>query len=131
VMILMEFLRVTGILRTLTKVVRPLTWAAGLPAQAGFTVMTSMTLGLAYGAGTVIAESRRGHLSKTEQFRTNVFIGTTHSLFEDTVLFLLVGASVFWIVVPRVILGCLAVRVFELLRRLWLRLRGVKAHPVQ
>ena len=116
-MIVVEFLRETGLLRVLTTLMRPLTWLAGLPRQAGFTVMTSSTLGLAYGAGTVIAESRAGHLSDDEQFRTNVFIGTTHSLFEDVALFAVIGASVLWTVVSRLVIGSLAVRTFALLRR--------------
>ena len=117
-MILMELLRQTGVLRMLTVLMRPLTWLAGLPRQTGFSVMTSMTLGLAYGAGTVIAESKQGHLSREEQFRTNVFLGTTHSLFEDTMLFVIIHASALWIVVARLVIGCIAVRLFSFAR--WL-----------
>lgn len=119
-MVLMELLRQTGALRLLTVLMRPLTWLAGLPAGTGFTVMTSMTIGLAFGAGTVIAEARQGYLSKEEQFRTNVFIGTTHSLFEDTMLFVIIGASLVWIVLGRLIIGCISVRLFGLARRLYL-----------
>ena len=120
-MILMELLRQTGVLRVLAVLMRPLTWLAGIPASTGFTVLTSMTIGLAFGAGTVIAEAKRGHLSREEQFRTNVFIGTTHSLFEDTVYFAILGASVPWIVVSRLIIGCVAVRIFSLARRVYLK----------
>jgi len=116
-MILVEFLRETGCLKVLTTLMRPVTWLAGLPRQAAFTVMTSSTLGLAYGAGTVIAEARAGHLSREEQFRTNVFIGTTHSLVEDVALFAVLGASVLWMLLSRLVIGCGAVRVFALLRR--------------
>jgi len=123
IMILMELLRRTGVLRVLTVLMRPVTWAAGIPADSGFTVLTSMTIGLAFGAGTVIAESKRGHLSHEEQFRTNVFIGTTHSLFEDTVYWAILGASVLWIVAARLIIGCVAVRLFSLARWGYLKLR--------
>jgi len=115
-MIAMELLRETGALKVITVLMRPLTWLAGLPKQAGFTVMTSTTLGLAYGAGTVIAEARAGHLSREEQFRTNVFIGTTHSLFEDVALFAVIGASLVWMVVSRLVIGAVAVRLFAVAR---------------
>jgi len=128
-MIVMELLRETGALKIVTVLMRPLTWLAGLPKQAGFTVMTSTTLGLAYGAGTVIAEARAGHLSRDEQFRTNVFIGTTHSLFEDVALFAVIGASVVWTVVSRLIIGALAVRLFASTRWL-LRKRVARAEPM-
>ena len=124
IMILMELLRRTGVLRVLTVLMRPLTWLAGIPAGSGFTVLTSMTMGLAFGAGTVIAESKQGHLSRVEQFRTNVFIGTTHSLFEDTVYWALLAASVPWIVVSRLIIGCVAVRLAGLTRWVYLKRFG-------
>lgn len=126
-MILVELLRQTGVLKALTWLMRPLVWVAGLPREAAFMVMASSTLGLAFGAGLVIAEARQGHLSEKGQFRTNVFIGTTHSLFEDTALFVVLGASVWWIVLGRVVLGALAVRVFALFRGLFLRLQGPSA----
>jgi spore maturation protein SpmB len=128
-MIFVEFLRQTGVLKVLTWVMRPLVWLAGLPKQAAFTVMASSTLGLAYGAGLVIAEAKQGHLSRDGQFRTNVFIGTTHSLWEDTGLFAILGASIWWIVLGRLVVGALAVRFFALARVLLLRLRPASVPP--
>ncbi len=122
-MIVVEFLRQTGGLRLLTWLMRPLVWLAGLPREAAFTVMASSTLGLAYGAGLVIAEARQGHLTREGQFRTNVFIGTTHSLWEDTGLFAVLGASIWWILLGRLVIGAVAVRVFSALRMLVLRFR--------
>lgn len=118
-MIVMEFLRQTGALKALTWLMRPVTWLAGLPAHAGFTVMTATTLGLAYGAGTIIEESKRGELTEEEGFRTNVFIGTTHSLVEDTGLFAAQGASILVIVLGRLAVGCVAVRLASATRRLF------------
>lgn len=126
-MILVELLRRTGALRILTVLMRPVTWLAGLPAEATFTVMASSTLGLAFGAGLVIAEAKRGELTPEGQFRTNVFIGTTHSLLEDTMLFAVIGGSILWIVVGRLAIGGLAVRLFSLGRRAWLAAAGRRA----
>jgi hypothetical protein len=123
-MILMEFLRQTGVLRWLMILLRPVTWLSGLSSEAGFPVMTAAAIGLAFGAGTVIAEARRGELSPQEQFRANVFMGTTHSLFEDTMLFVILHASVLWLVVGRLAIGCLAVRLFSLTRWLYLKTFG-------
>lgn len=120
-MILVELLRQTGGLKLLTWLMRPLVWLAGVPREAAFTVMASSTLGLAYGAGLVIAEAKQGHISREGQFRTNVFIGTTHSLLEDTGLFAVLGASVWCIVLGRLVIGALAVRVFGLAWNMWMR----------
>ena len=126
-MILVELLRETGGLKILTWLMKPLVWLAGLPREAAFMVMAASTLGLAFGAGLVIAEAREGRLRGDGRFRTNVFIGTTHSLVEDTGLFYVLGASIWWIVLGRLVLGALAVRVFAFLRRLLLRFHGPSA----
>jgi len=128
-MILMEFLRQTGVLRWVMILLRPVTWLAGLSSRAAFSVVTAATIGLAFGAGTVIAEARRNELSREEQFRANVFMGTTHSLFEDTMLFVILHASVLWIVVVRLAIGCVAVRLFSAARWLYLKKFGGGSSP--
>ena len=120
-MILVELLRQTGALKLLTWLMRPLVWLAGLPREAAVTVMASSAIGLAYGAGLVIAESKQGRFTRDERFRTNVFIGTTHSLLEDTGLFAVVGASIGWIVLGRLAIGAVAVRIFAFVRSTYLR----------
>jgi hypothetical protein len=128
-MILVEFLRQTGLLKVITWLMRPVTWIAGLPREAAVTVMASSTLGLSYGAGLVIAEAKQGHLSREGQFRTNVFIGTTHSVFEDTLLFMVAGASFVWIFFGRLVLGCVAVRVFAVAR--WFYLKAISKSEIR
>jgi hypothetical protein len=54
-----------------------------------------------------------------------VFIGTTHSLFEDVALFVVIGASLVWTVLGRLVIGALAVRLFAVLRRLLHRRKAI------
>ncbi len=60
---------------------------------------------LAYGEGIIIDHVERGRLSTRHADILNAHIAVSHSLLEDTLLFVAVGASLFWITVPRVLLA--------------------------
>jgi hypothetical protein len=42
-----------------------------------------------------------------QAFLVSVFLGLAHALIEDTLLFVALGASLFWVFVPRVAAACL------------------------
>ena len=81
----------------------------GLPRRTVFLWLVANTLGLAYGAAVIIEESRSGRLTKDETEVINLSVGVCHSLLEDTLLLVVVGAWPLWIVAPRLALAGLAV----------------------
>jgi hypothetical protein len=76
--------------------------------------MTGIFFGLAYGAGVLIAEARAGHVDKDSLVRLNLSLGISHSLIEDTALFVAIGASLFWVLVPRMVAAAVMVWVYAL-----------------
>lgn len=108
-MVTVRLLRAYGVLELLAKVLRPVMRAFGLPRETAFLWLVCNVMGLTYGAAVVLEEERSGRLTPDDGDLLNHHIGISHSIFEDTMIFLAVGAPFFWITVPRVVLAAAAV----------------------
>lgn len=97
---------------------RPLAFANGLPHRASFMWMAGILFGLAYGAGVLIAEARAGHVDRDALVRLNLSLGISHSLIEDTLLFVAIGAPLFWVLVPRMAAAAAVVWAYALVTTL-------------
>jgi hypothetical protein len=95
---------------------RPLTFMHGLPKKASFMWMAGILFGLAYGSGVLIAEAQTGHVDKDSMVRLNLSLGISHSLIEDTLLFVAIGASLFWVLIPRMVAAAVMVWIYALAR---------------
>ena len=62
-----------------------------------------MTLGLAYGGGLIIKEAKSKLLTKKDVFYSVSMMGLSHSLIEDTILVLSIGATLFGVMLGRVL----------------------------
>ena len=102
-MILQRLLREFGVLEWLSRVLRPPLRAMGLPEETAFLWVVSNTLGLAYGSAVLIEEVEQERLSLRSSDLLNHHIAVSHSLLEDTLLFVAVGAYLGWIVIPRLL----------------------------
>lgn len=117
-MILQRIMEEFGIIKFLSTLLKYPLMVLGIPRQAAFLWIVANTLGLAYGSGIIIDHVDRGQLSRKHADVLNTHIAVSHSLLEDTMLFVAVGASLFWITIPRIILAALAVwikRLFEVM----------------
>jgi hypothetical protein len=106
-----------GAIRFLSRVLYPLMWALGLSRKVAFLWLVANTLGLAYGGGIIVEEARTGRLSKSDVNALNISVALCHSLLEDTILFVAVGAFALWITVPRLVMAAAAVWIFRLWER--------------
>lgn len=88
---------------------RPFLKIMGLPANTGFLWMIAYTLGLSYGGAIMISQSEDGKLSQQEADLLNHHIAISHSLLEDTLLFVAVGYSFMILFFIRVFLSALCV----------------------
>ena len=68
-----------------------------------------MTLGIAYGGGLIIRESRNGTIPPRDIFFSLVLMGLFHSVIEDTLLLLLLGGSIWGFLVGRLMFALFAV----------------------
>jgi len=81
----------------LEKVVRFL----GISGAGAFPLVIGLVFGLAYGAGMIIHYARQGQLSRRELVLIVTFLSLNHSVFEDTLLFVAIGANGFLILFIR------------------------------
>ncbi|KKL06683.1 hypothetical protein LCGC14_2593570, partial [marine sediment metagenome] len=97
---LLKWLKVTDLLgRMLEPVLRML----GMSARAAPITIIGMTLGISFGGGLIIQEARSGRLDKRDVFFSLVLMGLAHSLIEDTLLMVAVGAHYSGILVGRLV----------------------------
>lgn len=101
-MILMKILKKTGILDKLNSFLKPGMNFLGMSKNAAILPIIGLTLGLAYGGGLIIKEVKSNKISKKDTFLSLSFMNLSHSLIEDTILTLTIGASIFGILFGRI-----------------------------
>ncbi len=79
-----------------------------------------MTLGLAFGGGLLIREAEQGHISRRDIFASLTMLGLCHSLIEDTLLMLLLGAHVSGVIWLRLLFTMLTLAIITR----WLKRRS-------
>ncbi|WKE66394.1 hypothetical protein PVT67_03845 [Gallaecimonas kandeliae] len=122
---LLRLLHLLGIEKAIHWLLFPLLRLMGIGRAAANVTIVGVTLGLTYGAGMLIEEARSGKLSRRDVMLTLAFLGLCHSVIEDTLLVLLVGADLSGILWARL---AFAVLVVSLLARLpWPGRRRVPA----
>lgn len=92
-MALLRALRAVGIERLMHWLLAPLLRLIGIRREAASITIIGTTLGLSYGAGLLIQEGRSGQLTRRDIFLTMGFLGLCHSIIEDTLLILALGAD--------------------------------------
>jgi hypothetical protein len=92
-MIGLRILRKLGIERLLHYLLSPVLRLLGISQQAANITVIGVTLGLSFGGGLLIKEARSGLLAKRDIILSLAFLGLCHSLIEDTLLILLLGAD--------------------------------------
>lgn len=102
----------------LTRPLAPLMKIMGLPKSTTLTWLIANTLGLAYGGVAIVNEVDKGLMTPPESKLLNTSIAITHSLIEDTLLFVALGVMVWWTILPRFILSVTAVWTQRLFRKL-------------
>ncbi len=108
-MTFVSFLQSYGLTALIARRLSGLMRLFGLPKEVAFLWLVSNTLGLAYGAGVLVEEVRAGSLSAADGDLLNHHLGVSHSLLEDTLLFVALGVPAFAILIPRLLLAFLAV----------------------
>jgi spore maturation protein SpmB len=112
-MVLQRMLREFGLIRLLSYVLFPVLWLLGLPRRTAFLWIVANVLGLAFGAAVILEEAESGALDKDDAQLLNRSIAVCHSLLEDTLLFVAIGAWAVWITLPRLALAAAVVWMYR------------------
>ncbi len=110
--ILLVFLRLfkaTGIEKLFIFILKPLLKIMGLSERTTTITIVGITLGLTYGGGLLINEAKKGDLSKMDVFGSLSLLALCHSLIEDTLLIMLLGADLSGILYARLTFSILLI----------------------
>ncbi len=99
VMISIEILNDSGLLKRISRLFFPLVKRIHLPVEAGVPMATGFFIGLTYGAGVIMQMRREGSFTQNQLTVVLIFLGVVHAVVEDTVIFSSLGGN------PLVMLG--------------------------
>ncbi|AKH19353.1 hypothetical protein [Sedimenticola thiotaurini] len=105
----LKLLRLLGVERLLQWLLQPLLRMMGIGRAATTITIVGFTLGIAFGGGLLIKEARAGHVPYRDVFSAMTLLALCHSMIEDTLLILLLGADMSGIFWMRMIYGFAAV----------------------
>lgn len=100
---ILYFLKKWGVMAWLIRMFDPVLRMLGIGGEVAHLTMIGMTLGLAYGGGLIIKEAQAGHISKKDIFYAMALMGLSHSVIEDTLLMMSLGASFTGVLIGRVV----------------------------
>ncbi len=89
----LKILKLVGIEKLMSWLLAPVLKILGIGHQATTITIVGITLGLGFGGGLLIQESKAGHVSKRDVFAAMSLLAICHSIIEDTLLVLLLGAD--------------------------------------
>ncbi len=115
--VLLEVLQRTGVIAVFNRSLRPLLHGLGIGREAETLTLVGLTLGLSYGGALLIEEAEAGRVAPADVLYAISLLGLSHSLIEDTLLMLLIGANLI-VILPLRLLFTLVV-IFLMVR--WLR----------
>ena len=115
--ILQRILDEYGAMDVLARWIAPLLRPMGLPANTAFLWIVANVVGLAYGSAVLIEHRKENKISAKDADLLNHHIALSHSLLEDTALYLAIGVGLGWITLPRIALAIIAVQVVKQIRR--------------
>ena len=101
--LLLEILKRFGIIKQINKMLRPILHLLGIGREAETITLVGLTLGISYGGALLINEAQAGHIKPRDVLFSISLLGLCHSLIEDTLLMMLIGADLTGILLGRVI----------------------------
>lgn len=104
-MVAIQILKDLDILSKLSSKMKPLAKLLGISENSTFPLIIGLILGLAYGAGVIINSAKEGNLKKRDLYLVIIFLVACHSVFEDTLLFVAIGANGWLLLGVRIIVA--------------------------
>ncbi|CAK2697143.1 hypothetical protein FB440_1245 [Vibrio crassostreae] len=108
-LLLLKVLKVLGIEKLMALLLRPFLRLLGISKDATNLTIIGITLGLSFGGGLLINEAKKGHIAARDVFTAIMLLNLLHSLIEDTLLILLIGANFYTIFWGRIVFSVLIV----------------------
>ncbi|WP_332868383.1 hypothetical protein [Halomonas sp. 141] len=110
-LVLLKLLKTLGLERWIHLGLLPLLRLLGIGRSAANVTVIGFTLGLSYGAGLLIRDVQTGVLSRRDSKLALCFLGLCHSVIEDTLLILMLGADLVGILWARLLFAVIVTAV--------------------
>ncbi|AYO29530.1 MAG: hypothetical protein PWR06_2683 [Thermoanaerobacteraceae bacterium] len=104
-MVFMEILKDMGILNKIADLFSPVVKIYGMKKESGFPLVIGIIIGLSYGAGVIFRSSREDNLPKRDLYLITYFLVSAHAVFEDTAIFMALGASGTLLLITRLLVA--------------------------
>lgn len=98
-----------GVTRRITAAITPLLRISGLSADVAPVTTVGVLLGLSYGGALIIEESEKKNFPRRTRFLALSWLSLSHSLIEDTLLIVALGANLWVVLVGRVAITLLII----------------------
>lgn len=115
-MVFLQFIQELNILDRYSFLFAPLSKALSISKEASLSLLTGLLLGVSYGSGVIIQTARNGLMTKRECYLVMIFLSLCHSFFEDTVIFVAIGANPYILFIGRFFVALLVTFVVS---KLW------------
>lgn len=100
---LMRVFTAIGLTGLCVRLLAPLLRVLGIGSEAGTLTIVGMIMGLAYGGGMIMHEAHSGKVGSKDIFSSLSLMGLSHSVFEDTLLMVVIGGHVSGLLWARII----------------------------
>lgn len=107
--IILDALDRLGITRRITAALTPVLRISGLSADVAPVTTVGVLLGLTYGGALIIEEAEKKNFPKRTRFLALSWLSLSHSLIEDTLLLVALGADIWVVLVGRVVITLIIV----------------------
>ena len=104
----LALLRDSRLLDRAAAFLQPVMQRLKLSDRAAYPLLAGLFLGIVIGSGVIIAFANDGRLAKRDLMLILVFLGVCHSIIEDTVVFIALGANGWILFCARFVLAALA-----------------------
>lgn len=104
-MIIMEFARELKILDKIGELFKPLAKIFNLSNKSIVPLTVGVIIGISYGSGVLIDSKEKGDLTLKDSIIVSIFLGACHAVFEDTLLFVAIGADGVIVLTTRVVVA--------------------------
>jgi hypothetical protein len=108
-LVLIRILDGIGLTRLIIRVLQPVLTRLGIGPGAAPITIIGMMLGLTYGGGLIIGEAKSGRIGHRDIFFSLALMSLCHSVIEDTLLMMALGASSTGVLWGRLVFSLLAV----------------------
>jgi len=107
IMMIVEIFRDFGIMDKITSLFSPIVKIYGMKKESGFPLVIGIIIGISYGAGLIFRSAKDDELPKRDLYLITYFLVAAHAVFEDTAIFVALGANGLLLFTTRIFVAAL------------------------